>query len=201
MIVFICYSLLATAQEYINKGMQRMDSLKLAIKTAHSDTAQINLLNQLAQQYIDLNFLSSADSTARQALQIADRFNYPKHKGDSYNKIGLTYLTINAVDSARTYFIKALEEDKRSKNRYLYIKHLGNIGICYNLELKFDQALNCQKSALRLAELFKEKQVLPFCYNNIGLVYINRARYKEALAYLPNRLLLTQTIVIKTVNT
>ena len=186
--IFICTTCFANAQEYVTEGMLRLDSLKNAIKKAHSDTARINLLNKLSQQYIDLNLLNSADSTARAALQKADHFNYPKFKGDSYNKIGLVHITRNKIDSAKFYFIKALEEDKRAKNRHNYIKHLGNIGICYVIQMNYDQALNCHKSALRMAELFKEKEMLPFCYNNIGGVYLTQYKNKEALYFFSKSL-------------
>ena len=163
-ILFICYGFIANSQEYINSGMHRLDSLKHVIKTATSDTSEINLLNLLAQQYIDLNFLSSGDSAAREALQKADQLHYPKYKGDSYNKIGLVHITRNEIDSAKAYFIKALEEDKRSKNRYNYIKHLGNIGICYVIQLNYNQALNCHKSALH--NLISIYRFIGFCNTN-----------------------------------
>lgn len=168
-IIFICYCPFANAQEYINSGTRRLDSLKQALKTVRSDTAQIHLLNQLAQQYIDLNFLAAGDSTAREALRKATLFNYSKHKGDSYNKIGLAHITRNEMDSAKIYFIKALDEDKRAKDMHNYIKHLGNIGICYVIQNKYDQALSCHKSALNMAKVFNEKDMFSFCYNNIGI--------------------------------
>jgi tetratricopeptide (TPR) repeat protein len=186
--VLLCFCLSANAQTYLDTGMQRMDSLKQAIKKSSSDTAKINILNQLTQQYINLNYLAAADSTAREALKKADQLNYKQYKADSYNKIGVINLTRNEIDSAKTYFIKALEEDKRSKNRCNYIKHLGNIGLCYTLQLNYDQALSCHKSALRMAELFKEKQVLPFCYNNIGAVYLSKSQFKEAHSYFSSSL-------------
>ncbi|HET6225231.1 MAG TPA: tetratricopeptide repeat protein [Bacteroidia bacterium] len=178
----ICHH--TNGQDYINTGINRLDSLRQAVKNCDSDTAKINVLNQFAQQCIDLNYLATGDSALREALTQADQTNYTKFKGDSYNKIGLIHMTRNEMDSARTYFIKALSEDERSKNRSGYIRHLGNIGLTYSVELNHSQALNCHRSALHMAELFKERRVLPFCYNNIGIVCLARFQMKDAFHYL-----------------
>ncbi|HET6225230.1 MAG TPA: tetratricopeptide repeat protein [Bacteroidia bacterium] len=182
LIVLICFCGAANAQDYINAGLHRLDSLKRFIHKNGSDTSAINPLNELAQEYLNLNQLVAGDSAAREALRQADQLHYTKYKGDSYNKIGLILLVRNQPDSARAYFIRALEEDKREKNKANYIKRLGNIGISYSAQGKFDQALSCHQSALRLAELFKEHRVMAFCYNNLGSIYLSKSQYQLALA-------------------
>jgi tetratricopeptide (TPR) repeat protein len=182
-ILSFCFIQAANAQAYVDAGVVRLDSLKKVLAQITKDTAKLNTLNQLAQQYINLNYLPSADSTARQAIKLADQLNYKKYKGESYNKIGTIHLMKNEADSARFYYTKAVEEDKRTRNKNSYIIHLGNIGISYVLEQRYDQALSCHQTTLHIAELFKEKSTLAFCYNNIGMVYSILLKPRQAMVY------------------
>lgn len=182
-ILVYCLSKHAGAQSYQSLGKKKIDSLQYAVAITGEDTTRIRLLNALSQQYIDDGQDEQADSVAHMALELAENANYKKLKGDSYNKIAITFLNRDKVNLAREYFFKALVADKLASNEEGYIKRMGNIGITYTIQRRHALAMQYYRSALDLAQTLKNSQLIATCYMQIGGLLLEQEKYPQALNY------------------
>lgn len=173
----------ARAQSYQSLGKKKMDSLQHSFSVTEEDTIRIKILNTLAQQYIDEGFGDQADSVAHLALDLAESSNYKKLKGDSYNKIAITFLDKNQISLAREYFFKALVADKLAGNEEGYVRRMGNIGITYTIQRKHALAMQYYRSALCLAQDLKNSQLIATCNMQIGGLLLEQEKYPQALNY------------------
>lgn len=99
---------------------------------------------------------------------------YP-HQADIQNDLATVLLNQGNYQEAITYFNTALALDPKHKEA------LYNLGSIYLLQHKPDQALHCY---LQLLPLNPEADV----YYNIGVIYMYRDRYQDAIAYLEQAL-------------
>src|SRR3954471_7649397 len=106
-VLVYAYSPVMIAQSYSNNPNQKkIDSLWQVLAVSKEDTNKINTLNEIASKLLESGVYSSADSTAREALKLADKLDYKKSKATSYNRIGRIYLNQGIPVEARGYFFK-----------------------------------------------------------------------------------------------
>ena len=105
-----CIIQTAIAQTDPTPGQNRLDSLQHLLSITKQDTAKINILNNLAQQYVDRGEYDKANAATQEALEKSNSTGYKKFRGDSYNKMGLVYLSQEEYASARKCFFKAMKK-------------------------------------------------------------------------------------------
>jgi tetratricopeptide (TPR) repeat protein len=184
LILFYSCTQVSIAQSYQkNHAQRKIDSLQQIISALKEDTSKVHAQNKLVQLLIDSGSFSKADSLARKTLDLADKLDDKKGKGDACNKIGLVFLNKNIYSQARDYFFKALAQNKLIANNVSMCHCLGNIGITYDLECDFFTAMKYHMEALQIAESLRNRQMIAACYNNLGMVLIRQEKFRHALNY------------------
>jgi signal transduction histidine kinase len=92
------------------------------------------------------------------------------------------YRFVNA-DSARQYGMQALELSRKAGNETLEVEALNNIGVTYEAQGEYNDALRYQLSALELRRKLGDEIKTANTLNNIGIIHDERGEFKEALDY------------------
>src|SRR5436853_109611 len=82
---------------------QKIDSLLTVLKTTKTDTARIDLLNQLSSYYINTGNTTKASEFADSALKLAGKTNFKKGMAAAYRNSG-------AVDRYQGNHLEALKK-------------------------------------------------------------------------------------------
>jgi tetratricopeptide (TPR) repeat protein len=97
-----------------------------------------------------------------------------KYNIDSLKELGEIYEKVNDINSAIRCYEKIIENEAKNSNKQNTIIFLNQIGVCYNNNLNYEEALKYFRKAL---EFTRE---LPDLYNNIGRVYFKLRQYRHA---------------------
>ncbi|MDN4166481.1 tetratricopeptide repeat protein [Cytophagales bacterium LB-30] len=100
-------------------------------------------------------------------------------------------LAYRNADSARMFGLEALEmvPSEDAVQRY---ELLHNIAITYQVQSRYEEALQYSEESLRLAESFPDSIEKANIINNIGLIYDEQGLYEEAVRYYQHALALYQ---------
>ncbi len=90
------------------------------------------------------------------------------------------YRFINA-DTARQYGMTALEMAQEAENEALEVEALSNIGVTYEAQSDYDEALSYQQRTLELRKKLGDDLKTANTLNNIGIIHDERGEAKEAL--------------------
>jgi two-component system sensor histidine kinase UhpB len=171
-----------------------VDSLLQVLKTSKEDTAKVNTLNKLA-----IIFRSNNPDTsiyyAGQAKALADKMDYRLGAADALVNAGIAFRNLGKYEealkncnAALTIYNQLLPVPAGSGETALKIKILkkiastyNTIGIIYDGQSKWAQALKHYFSALKAAEELGDKRTIAATYNNIGIIYSEQGNYAEAL--------------------
>ncbi len=92
------------------------------------------------------------------------------------------YRFINA-DSARGYGLVALDLAKREKSEDLEAEALNNIGVTYEAQGSYDEALAYESQALALRKKLGDSSKIANTLNTLGIIYDERGDYEKALSH------------------
>ncbi|HZY82595.1 MAG TPA: tetratricopeptide repeat protein [Cyclobacteriaceae bacterium] len=92
------------------------------------------------------------------------------------------YRFVNA-DSARQYGMRGLDLARQVGNESLEVEALNNIGVTYEAQGEYNDALRYQMSALELRRKLGDEIKTANTLNNIGIIHDERGDFKEALDY------------------
>ena len=90
-------------------------------------------------------------------------------------------LRFESADSARQYGLKALELSQEAGNENLEVEALHNIGVTYEAQGEYDDALSYQERALELRKKIGDDIKTANTLNNIGIIHDEMGEFKEAL--------------------
>ena len=160
-----------------------IDSLKTEIAKATADTTKINLLNEIAHEYVS-NDSTLAHQNAAEALALAKKIKYKKGEMNSYSVLGLILYYSSNYDQALEYhqMAKKMAEELGDKSRLAVA--LNNIGLIYDDKADYNKALKYYMESLALVEdTEKGKWQMGSTLNNIALIYQIQKKYDEALEF------------------
>ena len=95
LILMLCFSY-ACLQAQQNK---RIDSLEKKIATALPDTNKVNLLVDLALQYVNIDSAKAIQNITN-ALKLSNQLKYVDGQIDAYNNLGIFYMTFYNMEKA-----------------------------------------------------------------------------------------------------
>lgn len=172
------------------QGQQKIDSLLTILKVSSKNEA-LNIHLELCYEYIDnikvLDHAKSAHSIARQ-------------NGDSLNIVvsgrlmAFAYKELNCLDSAILACEKVLPIAARNEYLIEYGGLLNTLGNSYNLQAKYDKALESLFKALTVMRELDNKKKISMILSNIGFVYYKIQNFEKALEYYYNSLQLKKAI-------
>jgi len=143
----------------------------------------VDLLNQLANIYIEKQQFESATTYLQDMLQLAvvenDSFNIVKLK----NKIGSIYLSLEKYNKALSKHMDALQMAKQIDNKRTEADALNYIGIIFYRLDSYEDALIYYKKALEVLRQVKDTIGISYIYNNLGKVYKKMGNYEKSLDF------------------
>src|ERR1700741_3550734 len=104
-----------------------IDSLKVLLSKAGSDSAKVKLLNKLCYQLGTIDNKKAYDY-GKQAITLAAKIDFKTGLCLAYNNFGIIYDQRGQGDSALIYYNKCLVMSKELNNVYLQSSGLSNIG-------------------------------------------------------------------------
>ena len=184
LICFCCFTGLCLGQK------KNIDSLQQVLKTAKDDTAKVNTLNVLAQEFYN-NKPDTAIYFANKALVLAIKLNDKMGIANAHYTFGkgLYYLE-NYTEALKNFndALKLYEELFTSATTSFKSKILKEKGKTYSSIglVNYDQAnytdgLKNFFTALRIYQEIGDKRGIVKIYNNIGNIYKRQGNYAEAL--------------------
>ncbi|MCB9360062.1 MAG: tetratricopeptide repeat protein [Flavobacteriales bacterium] len=172
----IPFFLLLTLPFYVFSNAQLENKIHL------EDTSTVNLYIEIAQDYIDTNFVMAL-KYAQKANNLADRISY-KHG----------YITsLRLLSDANDYLGRYSEAQEINYKMLDYYKDIGdeesmqstniNIGIINYYQENYDQSIDYTIKALNYYQDIDDLIGISICYNNLANVYSDRLDYETALEY------------------
>lgn len=158
-----------------------LDSLRLILLHTENDTAQVNAMNAIMQQFIDEGNYDSALFYCNQSVLLAKKAEFNKGlsfaltaRGKLSNNEGNFPQAIKDFQSA--LYIYQQEGDKKNiADQYNLIAN------AYHLQEDFPNALKNQYAALKLREEIHDETGMAWSYNNIGTIYRMQGDYAAAM--------------------
>ncbi len=175
-LVFVGSFFASGQTKQINEIHRKLNQQKL------SDTAKINLLNELA--FVHRN--SYPDSTlllANQTLQLSQSLNYGRGIADAYKQLAIGNFIITNLSKAKEFNRNALEAYKVISDKKGEGAVLNNMAMIYHNEGKLDQAIQYYQLSLTLRKEVNDLKGIGDSYNNIGNTYADKGNYKEAIEH------------------
>lgn len=184
-LISICFSVnLVSAQEQF-----KIDSLKVLLDKAATDSLRIDVLNKLSDTYSKVNFLESLEYS-KQALTIAEKSNSKILLARAYSNVANGLFFIGIYDEALDYFLRSLRIADEIDAEILKLQLYHNIGVIKDRLSLFDEALDYYFKALSVSESNKElindvnaKKLYPIIYNSIGNIYSTKKDFKSSKEY------------------
>jgi len=171
------------------------DSLLRLLDLAKTDTAKVNLLNKIANEYTrsdlgkSFQFSSTADS-------ISSKIGYTLGKAESLRIQGVYFMRKSDLTNSLRVLKNSLVLFKQTGNIEGEANCLLSIGVTVNQMNKLDSALHYYQESLEL--WLKQKNInkerLAATYNNIGVIYRTQGSIPMALEYYQKSLKLKEEI-------
>jgi signal transduction histidine kinase len=160
---------------------QIIDSLESALLTRLSIQQKIDVRNQLAFQYYDVND-SLALKHARQALEESIKNKYPAGEKYANTLVGLGLLSVGKHADAIQQF-KRSDQIYSPNSHTITIENQLQLGLAYDELGKYDSAWIQYTKAHPLAKKYAS-EYLPTIYISLAGILKQHWRNTEALAYL-----------------
>ncbi len=175
-IIFFLFSisfLSANAQ-----SQQVIDSLSNKIKTAN-DTTEINLLNEIADLYIN-NHPDSSLKYVNIALKKAKLINFESGLANTYEILGEYYFYIGAYNLSKDNYNKSLEiyEKYKNENKIAFIL-IGKAAI-HIIQNEYLEAFNLLNKAKKLGN----EEMVSQCNYTFAYLYSKIENYEKAMNHI-----------------
>ena len=183
-----------------------IDSLKRVLRVAKVDTVKVNLYNNLANNFKEIN----PDSTAyyaNKALLLSQKSKFNFGIATAYINNGNANIILGNYKKATDYFNKAKSELEQLLNNDASNKSfkkglaraLASLGVIYSQEGNYYVALENYQNALKIYLEIDDKNSISKAYNNIGVVYKSQENRPKALEYFKKALAIQEEIGEQTV--
>jgi signal transduction histidine kinase len=161
---------------------QLIDSLRQRFQSARSDTARVNALNDLSDYYWSVD-TEQAIAYARQAVELATRFEYRAGEAKGYNNLGSAYWFRAEYEQSLVFHNKALALRQALGDRKGVGSSYNNIGGTYHYKGDYGKALQYYLQSLAISDSLNDEAAVAVSYNNIGEVYRLQGDFTKALEY------------------
>jgi tetratricopeptide (TPR) repeat protein len=154
-----------------------------------SDTSKVNALNRLAEEYY-LQQPAKTQELANEALQLAQKINYPRGIAQAYYNQSLVYkLKANYVEEMRALLtalkiFQQLNEQLSVATIYRSIGVLQNQQIEHNLKPNsFEKAREYFNKAIKIFQKLNNPIGEAKTFKSIGNLYSSHKKYSEGISY------------------
>ncbi len=158
-----------------------VDSLNKLLVTANSDTATINVLNELARIYLKID-LDSSQYYSNMALH-KNNNSYAKGMIMSYGILGgIRYYNYD-FDSAVVFFKKAYDVALQIDSKNDIAHTAVNIGVMYKRQGEYIKSIEYYQKALEIFEEIGNKKGLARTHYNIANLYYVLSKFNYGLLH------------------
>jgi len=158
----------------------KLDSLKTVLSThIKDDTLKVNALNRLSQEYIPYK-IPEVKLYAEEALELAQRINYPAGEAESNRLLGITYLIEKPNAQALRYLAFSLSYFQKVGNHILEIKTLQNIARYYIIQKDYDLVNSYLDEALTASQNIGNKELQASTHVLYADFYLEKKEFKKA---------------------
>jgi serine phosphatase RsbU (regulator of sigma subunit)/Tfp pilus assembly protein PilF len=164
-ITIFCFCLFPKLQ-----GEDLIDSLEAELPSALGDTNHVNLLHHLSNNLRYINPEKGVEY-AQKGLELAKKLSFDDGLINSYNNLGINYLSISDYDNALENFHNSIEINNKLGNKTNVAKLNMNIGIVYSYKSDYKKSLEYYNKALEIDYELKDSIGISIDLANIGLVY------------------------------
>ncbi len=191
---FLIIGLLLFSSLTLNaQDVKDIDSFKQLLSKTKQDTAQINLLNQIAFRY------SATDSAnaflyANQALDKAKKLNFKSGIAKALEAKGNYFLYKTNPINALGFFNDAATIWQQLKDEKKYASTLRNIGQAYGMMTKYTEAITSLQKAEDIFVKYKNDVGLNATYHSMALVYSDDGQKEQAISYYLKSLKIQEAI-------
>ncbi|MCF6130715.1 tetratricopeptide repeat-containing sensor histidine kinase [Flavobacterium wongokense] len=197
----ILYSFLLFIGHTVWSQQTVIDSLKRVYKVAKTDTAKVNIYNQLAfelkESYTDSSFYyaSKAEVFARKIKYNDGLANAAINKGNANIIVGDYPEAKKQFAKAKAIFESLLKDDEDNKT-YIYglARCYSSLGVIFSQEGNYYESLDNYQNGLKLYQKINNKVSISKSYNNIGIIYKSRGNNAKALEYFKKALKIQEEI-------
>ena len=150
-------------------------------------------LNHLIGYYSDFSFQYDSALVYGVKLLKTGQEYYEAEKDDDYRHrflsriantmmdIGVIYFEQSQLDSAISFYNKALEENKVLNDSMLQSKTLLNLGMVYNNLGRYEEAIENYYTVIKIFEHFNDKKGIAITYLSLGSIYRKQSSPEEAI--------------------
>ncbi len=173
------------------QNKNKIDSLVNVLKMAKEDTNKVEVLVNLASQYLNNEPLTSL-KYSKQSLALAQKLNYDRGQIQSLNNIGGYYYYTGKFDSTLFYNKAAFKFIVITGNKKELMNYYGNIGTIYSIKGDYEKSIENKLKSLKICEELKDTLKMAICTRNIGVDFANKGDFSTALNYYFNSLKLSE---------
>ena len=180
----LVFSLLFTV--FVNTiSAQKIFAIDSLIKrlTIVSDTAKVNLLIEIAEEYGFLDEHEKAKSSFLEAIRLAESINFMEGIIYSLNSLGCQNLWRGNFSSALKNHERALELAEKIKDKRRIANSLNFISVVYRKKDDYLKSLDFSLRSLKLFEEMDNKEGMAMAYTSTGHIYLRMENYLPSLSY------------------
>src|SRR5688500_16925576 len=156
------------------------DSLVKQLSLSKEDSAMVKLLLDLANEYRS-NVPDSAIKFYKQAAALSKKIGYGPGRIKAAAGIAYGFIKKGNYDSSLVYYSHADSLCLVLKQEELLLDIFSPYSWVLNNQSRFDDALNLCKRTLDISLRRKNKKDVGYAYAAIGLVYVNKSFFQQAL--------------------
>ncbi len=157
-----------------------VDSLTKLLNTDISDTARINLLNQISF-LLRNNNVKQSFSYAREANERSKQIHYKNGLAESYGYMGLLYYREGRHDLAVEAHLKSLRLYEELGNKKFIAFRYNDLGNVYVEQEFYDKARAYFNLSLSIKEQIGDEDGIATTMKNIANLYVHQRNYTKAL--------------------
>lgn len=171
-----------TAAKGQSQNPQYISNLKSEILKTTTDTAKINILNEIASAY---KYSEAEEGLlyANKALALAEKKSWLKGMADANENLGICSQTLSDYSKAHTYLQKALHLNKLTQNQAKISGTLKNIAFVYLAQKNYTEAISYLEKALKINKSINSKKTIVYNLNDIAGIYFQQNNFKKAIEY------------------
>ena len=131
------------------------DTLK--INTMRDDTAKVNLINKIADEFRDFD-TEKGLFYANKALVLAQKLQYKYGVGEAHKAMGVIYYRMGIYDASLDNNLKAISIFKELNEPLLLCKSYNNTGLVYFARIEYSKAISYMLLGLKIANEIKDRR-------------------------------------------
>lgn len=152
----------------------------LLIKTMPDDTAKVNLMNRIADEFRDFD-TEKGLFYANKAITLAKKLNYRLGVGEAHKALGIIYYRMGIYDASLDNNLKALLIFKEINEQTLLSKTYNNIGLIYFARTDYPKAKSYMLQGLDVANKIHNDIERARILHNLALIEFENSDFEKAI--------------------